>query len=138
LDETVRVMVPGGKICASFRADNWQTRWTDWLTERRRSKQFGPSTATVFHKLNLTKDELVRMFRAHGFAPETVIPVENMPILYKFRFFRAASHKDFDENKGRKEGYRLSRLGTFLQNTFIRLFPDQFCNVYVFIGTKTR
>ena len=34
IDETYRVLKPGGKVCASFRADNLQTLFTDWLTER--------------------------------------------------------------------------------------------------------
>ena len=27
------------------------------------------------------------------------MPVQNMPILYKFSFFRSTEHKIFDENK---------------------------------------
>jgi len=59
-----------------------------------------------------------------------------MPILYKFRLFRASSHKRFDENKARAEGYRLSFIGEFLQNSLMRFFPDQFCNIYVLIAHK--
>jgi hypothetical protein len=66
-----------------------------------------------------------------------VYPVENMPILYKFAFFRAREHKVFDENKARKEGYRLSWLGQRLQNFLMRIAPDQFCNIYVLIARRT-
>jgi hypothetical protein len=45
-------------------------------------------------------------------------------------------HKRFDENKARKEGYRLSWLGQALQNFLMRVFSDQFCNIYVLIARK--
>ena len=35
LSETNRVMTKGGIVCASFRADNIQTKLTDWLAESR-------------------------------------------------------------------------------------------------------
>jgi hypothetical protein len=62
--------------------------------------------------------------------------VENMPILYKFAIFRSSSHKKFDENIARAEGYCLSWLGQRLQNFLMRYFPDQFCNIYVLIANK--
>ena len=49
--ETYRVLERGGKVCASFRADNIQTRFTDWLAWYRTRKQ-GADTPTKFHKLN--------------------------------------------------------------------------------------
>lgn len=39
--ETWRVMQKGGRVCASFRADNVQTLLTDWLAEYRSRKQGG-------------------------------------------------------------------------------------------------
>ena len=41
-----------------------------------------------------------------------------MPFLYKFRIFRAKEHKDFNENRGRKEGYKFSKLGQMIQGFF--------------------
>jgi ubiquinone/menaquinone biosynthesis C-methylase UbiE len=38
IKETYRVLENGGSVCASFRADNIQTKLTDWLTERRASR----------------------------------------------------------------------------------------------------
>ena len=134
--ETYRILCRGGKVCASFRADNIQTRLTDWLTERRRAKTGGTQKDKSFHKMNLTRPEFERLFEKAGFSIESVYPVENMPILYKFRIFRSASHKDFNENMARAEGYRLSWIGQRLQNMLMRFFSDQFCNIYVIIARK--
>jgi len=134
--ETWRVLTKGGKVCASFRADNIQTRLTDWLTERRTRKAGLHSENSEFHKMNLTRREFEQLFEKAGFEIESVSPVENMPILYKFQFFRASSHKDFDENRARAEGYRLSWFGQALQNFLMRFFKDQFCNIYVLIARK--
>jgi SAM-dependent methyltransferase len=135
--ETHRVLAPGGVVCASFRADNIQTRLTDWLADRRpRSEKRADARALAFHKLNLTRGEYEALFRRAGFAVEAVYPVENMPILYKFTFFRSRDHKLFDENKARKEGYRLSLLGQWLQNLLMRFAPHQFCNIYVLIARR--
>lgn len=134
VEETYRVLKSGGAVCASFRADNLQTRLTDWLAGRRQGVQV--RSARVFHKINLTRSEFETLFTRAGFQIEFVAPVENMPILYKFRFFRASSHKVFDENRARAEGYRLSSFGTGVQGLLMRLFPDQFCNIYVLIARK--
>lgn len=134
VSETHRVLKPGGAVCASFRADNVQTRLTDWLADRRRSVK--DNAARAFHKINLTRSEFEDLFTKAGFRIEYVAPVENMPILYKFRFFRADAHKTFDENRARAEGYRLSWLGGLLQGLMMRFAPDQFCNIYVLIARK--
>lgn len=134
--ETFRILSKGGRVCASFRADNIQTRLTDWLTERRTKKLAVKNSPSSFHKRNLTKSEFVALFASAGFSIDFIGPVENMPILYKFRFFRAAGHKQFDENKARTEGYRLSWIGQRLQDFLMKVFPDQFCNIYVLIAQR--
>ncbi len=134
IQETYRILKPGGTVCASFRADNLTMRLTDWLAERRDNTKSGAKV--VFHKMNLTRTEYESIFLQAGFHIDFVAPVENMPILYKFRLFRAARHKKFDENKARLEGYQLSWLGQRLQSIMMRHFPDQFCNVYVLIARK--
>ncbi len=133
--ETFRVLEPGGRVCASFRADNIQTRLTDGLADRR-ARRSGKAAGTAFHKMNLTRREFAALFERAGFVVESVSPVENMPILYKFAFFRARTHKVFDENRARAEGYRLSGLGQLLQNALMRWLPDQFCNIYVLIARR--
>ena len=134
--ETYRILASGGRVCVSFRADNIQTRLTDWLTERRARKSGLQSENKEFHKMNLTRREFEQLFENAGFVIEDVYPVENMPILYKFRFFRAKTHKEFDENRARAEGYRLSWFGQALQNFLMRFFKDQFCNIYVLIARR--
>ena len=137
IQETHRVLEKHGLVCASFRADNLQTKFTDYLAARK-SKKNGKSSAgnRSFHKMNLTRYEYERLFTDAGFQIEFIGPVENMPILYKFSIFRSRGHKIFDENRARSEGYRLSWFGQLLQNTLMRFFPDQFCNIYVLIARK--
>jgi ubiquinone/menaquinone biosynthesis C-methylase UbiE len=136
LGETFRILEKGGAVCASFRADNIQTRMTDWLEERKSKKFDKAVNQNAFHKMNLSKDEFARLFIRAGFLIEFIGPVENMPFLYKFAAFRAVTHKRFDENKARSEGYQLSWLGRPLQGLLMRLMPDQFCNIYVLIARK--
>lgn len=134
IQETHRVLEKGGLVCASFRADNIQTKLTDYLTERKAKKRGGENMTRFFHKMNLTRNEYEQLFTRAGFIVDFVGPVENMPILYKFAIFRSSGHKEFDENKARMEGYRLSWFGQRLQNFLMRFFPDQFCNIYVLIA----
>jgi SAM-dependent methyltransferase len=134
--ETNRVLEKDGLVCASFRADNIQTKLTDYLTDRKAKKQGDEKKTRSFHKMNLTRSEYELLFTQAGFVIDFVGPVENMPILYKFAIFRSSDHKVFDENKARMEGYRLSWFGQRLQNSLMRFFPNQFCNIYVLIARK--
>ena len=137
VSETYRILSSKGLVCASFRADNIQTFLTDWLTNRRIKTQ-DDNEVDVFHKMNLTKNEFSSLFTNNGFIIENIYPVENMPILYKFPLFRAKTHKKFNENIARSEGYRLSRFGQKLQNILMKYFPDQFCNIFVLIASKSK
>jgi SAM-dependent methyltransferase len=130
IKETARVLKKGGYVCASFRADNFQNRITDYLRTERNSLK------NEFHKMNLTKNEFVNLFSNNSFFIENVFPVENMPFLYKFSFFRAKNQKEFNESVGRRDGYQLSFFGKYLQKILISLFPNQFCNIYVIIARK--
>lgn len=134
--ETHRVLEKNGVVCASFRADNLQTRLTDYLAARKAKRPVGEEMARSFHKMNLTRTEFGELFTRAGFTVDFIAPVENMPILYKYEFFRSSGHRDFDENKARMEGYRLSWFGQRLQNALMRFFPNQFCNIYVLIAHK--
>jgi len=134
IQETYRVLENEGVVCASFRADNIQTRITDWLTNKKQKKL--NSEELIFHKMNLTRKEYKNLFANAGFCIDRVIPVENMPILYKFAIFRANEHKHFNENFARTDGYKLSVMGNFIQKNLMRFFPNQFCNIYVMIARK--
>lgn len=134
--ETYRVLEMRGLVCASFRADNIQTRFTDWMAKRTKREGEKKKETKAFHKMNLSRNEFENLFSEAGFEIQNVYPVENMPFLYKFEFFRSMSHKKFDENKARTEGYRLSWFGQTFQNFLMRFFPNQFCNIYVLIAQK--
>jgi len=136
ISETHRVLEKGGLVCASFRADNIQTKLADYLADRKAKSRSGENKQRAFHKMNLTRNEYENLFTRAGFTIEFVGPVENMPILYKFAIFRSSDHKKFDENKARMEGYLLSWFGQRLQNFLMRFFPEQFCNIYVLIARK--
>jgi len=136
IDETYRVTKIGGAVCASFRADNIQTRLTDWLADKRAKAKNGGQIGRAFHKMNLTRKEYKQLFERAGFSVEEVFPVENMPILYKFQIFRASSQKVFNEEQARADGYRLSWIGQRLQNFLMRFFAHQFCNIYVIIARR--
>ena len=136
IKETFRILTSGGRVCASFRADNIQTKLTDWLEERRSKKLVSNDDVSSFHKMNLTKKGFIHIFKNAGFLIESIRSEENMPILYKFKFFRASSHKIFNENKARAEGYQLSLLGKIFQKSLMLILPNQFCNIYVLIAKR--
>ena len=132
IDETYRVLKKGGKVCASFRADNIQEFIVDKI------KGMNQSNKKEFHKLNLKKNEFMDLFEKNGFKVLKVFSVQNMPFLYMFKFFRSYKQKTFNENVGRKEGYRLSVLGETIQKLLLKYFPDSFCNIYVIIAEKNK
>lgn len=132
--ETARVLQEGGKLCASFRADNLQTVMVDYLASKKAPPV--PAADKTFHKLNLKRSEIRQHLKAAGLVPLRIYPVVNMPILYKFAFFRYKTHKAFNENLGRKEGYRLNWMGTLIQNILFKLFKYQFCNLFVVIAQR--
>jgi SAM-dependent methyltransferase len=136
IKETYRVLEPGGIVCASFRADNLQTRLTDWYASYNARKKTGNHSTKGFHKMNLKKHEFIDLFKRGGFDIHEVYDVENMPVLYKFSFFRSRQHKVFDENLARKDGYQLSFSGGLLQRFLMRYFSSNFCNLYVLIAQR--
>lgn len=138
IDETFRVLKKDGLVCASFRADNIQNRLNDWLEARRSGHRKDDAKDKIFHKMNLTKSEFKKLFEKHHFKIKSIYTVVNMPFLYKFAFFRARDHKFFDENRARKEGYKLSFLGRLITSFLLKFFPDQFCNIYVLIAEKPK
>ncbi|XOJ84596.1 class I SAM-dependent methyltransferase [Methylophilaceae bacterium Uisw_099_01] len=135
INETYRILEKDGAVCASFRSDNIGTKISDWLTNRKSNKANNLGKR-VFHKMNLTRAELKQVFEKSGFNVKSIDAVENMPILYRFRFFRSLRHKRFDENIAREEGYQLSAFGQLFQNFLMRFLPNEFCNVYVLIAYK--
>lgn len=127
--ETRRVLRRGGIICATVRADNFQNRVVDWIYDRRLTE-----ANRSFHKVNFARNEFVQLLENSGFRVSEVHYVANMPFLYQFPFLRHRTHRIFDEQKGRAEGYRLSFLGSALQGLLTRLSPSNFCNTIVAIA----
>ena len=132
IKETFRVMENNGILCASFRADNIQNKINDFLYDYKNKKITSKENdALQFHKLNLNKKELSKLFMDAGFDIISISPVVNMPILYKFKFFRSKKHKIFNESLGRNDGYNLSLIGEILHSFLFFFFPNQFCNLYL-------
>ncbi len=126
LRETRRIMKPGALLCASVRVDNIQNRIIDQMAG---SADKGEGAS--FHKMNYLPREFISLLKTAGFRVKGIEYVENMPFLYKFRFFRDLNQKRFDEHKARSEGYRLSFLGRIIQKSLMRLMPVRFCNLMV-------
>jgi SAM-dependent methyltransferase len=133
INETYRILEKEGIVCASFRADNFQTKLTDWLADRKANRKFNKGEQKAFHKMNLTREEFKKLFVDAGFEINFLGPVENMPILYKFAIFRSTGHRNFNENIARSEGYRLSWIGTRIQNFLMKFLASHFSeNVKLF------
>lgn len=62
IQETHRVLEKDGLVYASFRADNIQTKLTDWLAERKSKSKRGENKTRSFHKINLTRSEYEQLF----------------------------------------------------------------------------
>ena len=142
LQEMSRVLVPGGKICISYRADNLQNWINDFITGPMGSGWISNIVASMrvhggeFHKMNLKVDELQELIRGVGLQIESSASVTNMPLVYKLKWFRAATHREFSESLAREEGYQLSLIGRFAHSLLMR-FPRTFCNVHVIVARKT-
>lgn len=134
LTETLRILKPNGLCCASFRADNLHTRFTDWLS-RSRSDDI-KLVLNIFDKANYNARLLTDLFNSYEFKSVIVYPVENMTIFYRFAIFRQKCHRVFNEHLGRAEGYRLNFLGKILNNSTFGLFPTRFCSVFVIFASK--
>lgn len=132
LRETYRVLKPGGYLCASFRADNIQTRINDFF----KNIKVKNDKDLYFHKINFKKKEIIKLIQSANLGLISIKPIQNMPLLYKLRVFRSRKHKNFNESLGRKEGYKLSKFGNFIQNFLMRFFPDFFCNMYLVVAYK--
>ena len=143
LAEMSRVLKPGGGLCLSYRADNLQNWINDFVLRHLASKQdrynrglkIRSHSGDKFHKMNLSRRELTKLVVDAKLKVEGIEPVSNMPLLYKFRLFRFKTHRQFDENLARAEGYRLSAAGQFFHRVLM-CFPNTFCNVYVVYARK--
>ena len=138
LVETSRVLQEGGTLCASFRADNLENSLNDRFFSSGLGSRFKSNVQNnrIFHKINLTYEEVAKVVENAGFEVTRIYEIENMPLLYKIKLFRHQSHKIFDENLARTDGYVLNSLGQYITNFLKKFFPKQFCNLYVVEAKK--
>lgn len=138
LHETNRVMKDHGLLCASFRADNIQNYMNDTLFSNGLGEKSSKKVAEnqVFHKINLNEKEIKNIIKDSGFEIVKIYEMENMPILYKFEIFRHKSHKKFNENIARRDGYCLNLTGECIRRFLKKYFPKQFCNLYIVVAKK--
>jgi len=132
LKETRRCLKKGGKLCASVRADNLETRLIDFITYlRTRDKK-----QNKFHKICFKPKEFSNILKKHGFLIKFVEVTENVPFLFKFKIFRSKKLSKFDESIARSEGFKMNILGRVIQKILRSLFPNSFGNTVVIICTK--
>ncbi len=132
LKETLRVMQPNGILVASVRVNNLGNRINDWIED----KKYRSATERAFHKANYSEGEFRKMLTNAGFEIERVEYAENMPLFYKFKIFRHSLHKEFNEQRGRAEGYKLSWAAKKIQRFLSTRFPQSFCNIIVVIARR--
>jgi SAM-dependent methyltransferase len=136
--EALRVLRPGGWLCASFRADSVHNLLIDTRASFRRlfSGGGGGGGPKVFHKVYLTRAECTALASSAGFDVREVHAAVNMPLWYRWRLLRSPAQRDFDEKQGRADGYALSSTGSAAQRILTRIAPDQSSNVFVVMATK--
>jgi len=134
LKETVRCLKPGGRFCISMRPNNLEM-WTNEIYWRMKNKQIFKKQ-TRFHKLLVSENEFKTILFSIGLKIRNVYRARNMSLLYRMPFLRCGDNKEDNEAALRSKGYKLNKLGIFIDNGLMKIFPYQFCNVLVFVGNK--
>ena len=129
VSEAFRVLKPGGKLCAEFRADSIHNRLIDFYKGNGR-------TSNEFHKCNYHLKEAREILVQGGFTIEQELPAINMPLFYHIPFLRHRSQVFYDEHVYRARGYQLRPWVERMQAIGFRLAPKQMSNLYIFICHK--
>ena len=132
LNESLRVMQPGGYLVASVRINNFANKINDLIED----KKYQIAKDLSFHKANYSENEYRKLLLKAGFEIERMEYCENMPLLYKFKIFRHSAHKEFNEQRGRADGYRLNWLADKAQRFLYWVSPRSFCNIIVVIARR--
>lgn len=130
LAETARVLRVGGRFCISMRPDNIEMDLNERYWMRRRPH---PGETRRFHKWLVRESEFRKTLERHGLVTESLYRARNVSLLYRVPWLRARAR---DEAQRRASGYRLNLMGRALDAAIVRLWPAQFCNVLVYIGSR--
>ncbi|WP_165845397.1 class I SAM-dependent methyltransferase [Streptacidiphilus pinicola] len=133
LAESARVIAPGGRFCITMRPDNIEMRLNERYWRWRNRHRSGPMH---FHKWLVGRDEFAALLATHGLNVTDVHYARNMSILYRVPWLRDRRIATSAESVRRAGGYRLNRFGRAVDGFLMRRRPQDFCNVFVFIGTK--
>lgn len=134
LSECSRILKQHGQFCISIRPDNWEMNLNEWYWNNIRNKNNNSiSSKKEFHRMLFTSKEFEELLKDHQLVTKHTHKAKNVSILYRFRFF---SLYNSSEATNRSEGYKLNVIGKFFDKILTTLFPGQFCNVLVYIGTK--
>ena len=129
--ETARILKPGGRFCISVHPDNLEMRINEWYWKWKQRRH--PKSPLKFHKWLLGKQEFIRTLSQYQLNTQKVYFARNVSLLYRIPLLCSSSK---NETERRTKGYRLNIIGRILDRILVTLFPSQFCNALVFIGTK--
>lgn len=129
IQETFRVLRPGGRLCAEFRSDSLHNRMIDLY-------KFGLGSPVAFHKWNYRRHEARHLLTSAGFTIERELSVINMPLLYHVACLRHPSQRRSDEHTARITGYRLRPWLDALHSSTAEIFPSIMANEHIFVCQK--
>jgi|ETNmetMinimDraft_20_1059909.scaffolds.fasta_scaffold06608_2 SAM-dependent methyltransferase len=131
--EAIRCLKPGGRFCISMRPDNFEMRLNNYYW-RRKHRGNGEGE---FHKWLITRKEFLGILHNLDCVVDQVHRGRNVSILWRIHFFRKSRYVSSPgDTVNRAKGYELNMLGEFINKMLTLFFPDSFCNVLIFIGTK--
>lgn len=133
LEETSRVLKPGGQFCISMRPLNAEMLLNEayWKWANRK-KNVGPK---AFHKILVSEKEFKKSLQKVGLKTGQVFFSKNVSLLYRLPFLQKKSLTG--EAERRSAGYQLNPLGAKLDKALSSAFPYQTANVMIFLGTKS-
>ena len=135
LSECSRVLKDQGKFCISIRPNNWEMNLNEWYWNRLGNKvSSSKPKKPEFHRIMFSETEFKDILAEQSLHTTTVHRARNVSILYRLK---ALAIYNSSESSNRSQGYKLNLIGKILDKLLVTLFPNQFCNVLVFIGTKT-
>jgi SAM-dependent methyltransferase len=134
ISQCSRVLKPSGRFCISIRPDNLEMNLNEWYWKiSGYKKQNHGNDSTTFHRWLFKKNEFKRILSNNNLHTVKVHAARNVSILYRIKWLRTQNK---DETYLRSNGYKLNFLGASIDRLLTFIMPNQFCNVFVFIGEK--